>query len=62
MYTPQALCSLLVDFYDSQGYHMELEGGRGGGRGIYEAEVSYSAIMYVTYERVATGRKISNIF
>jgi hypothetical protein len=29
-------------------------------KSIYKAEVSYSAIMYVTYELVATGRKISN--
>jgi hypothetical protein len=56
---------------------MELEreedrkGGREGGeerkrecirKSIYKAEVSYSAIMYVTYELVATGRKVSNIY
>jgi hypothetical protein len=31
-------------------------------KSIYKAEVPYSAIMYVTYELVATGRNISNIF
>jgi hypothetical protein len=29
---------------------------------MYKAEVSYSAIMYDTYEQVATGKKISNIY
>jgi hypothetical protein len=66
---PWALGSLFVAFYDSQGYHMGLERGEGGEKGrecthksIYKAEVSCSAIMYVTYELVATGKKISNIY